>query len=259
MVNILFNNMEALKYMNRKKVKIGLGATIVFVMILFSSFQGLAVPEQTQKEMVEVSIYNFEQNTIRHQAIEFEKFISLFQPLDADKETSFYSSSQAKINQLYEIGLLTESEFRYLENQLQIVSMKGLVSGVESKGVIFDLLNIFNGFGFAIKGEKIRSFINLPILQFPFLNTNLTALFTGFNSFEGNGFIFTLGANGFRYIYTYDRDEYDFPYFSPIKGWFIGYTGILMEATVSDIVGEEYEGTYIIGFGMNVMTLWSNR
>ena len=243
--------------MNKKNTKIGLGATIVFVMILFSSFHGVAIPSQTQKELVEVSIYDFEQKTIRHQTIEFEKFISLFEPLETGGEKTFHSSSQVKINQLYEMELLTEIEYQYLKDQLQILSMKEIVSGVESKGIIFDLLNIFNGFGFAIKGEKIRSFINLPILQFPFLNTNLTALFTGFNSFEGNGFIFTLGANGFRYIYTYDKDAYDFPYFSPVKGWFIGYTGILLEAAVSDAVGEEYEGTYIIGFGMNVMTLWN--
>ncbi|MBS3778485.1 MAG: hypothetical protein KGY50_04245, partial [Candidatus Thermoplasmatota archaeon] len=64
---------------------------------------------------------------------------------------------------------------------------------------------------------------------------------------------------GFRYIYDYNRDEYQFPYFSPVNGWFIGYTGILLEAEVSDEFGETYEGTYIIGIGMNVITLWNEN
>lgn len=244
--------------MHKKNVKIGLGAIIVFVMILFSSFQTVAIASKEKEEMVEISIYNYETDAIRTQNIEFDKFITIFEPMNAEEMNSYQNAMQLKIQQIIDLGLMTETEREYLNQQIQSLSLYNSISDVQPTGLFFDLLNIFNGFGFALKGEKTRSFLDLPIMKFPFLNTNITALFSGFNAFEGNGFIFTLGTNGFRYIYDYDRDEYMFPYFSPVKGWFIGYTGFLLEASVSDIFGEEYEGTYIVGIGMNVMTLWNN-
>jgi hypothetical protein len=242
-----------------KEGKIGLGAIAVFVMILFSSFQSLAIPSHDQAEMINVTIYNFEDESVRRQQIELDKFMSIFDPIENNHQLDFFTIMQSKITTLNENGLITDDEFAYLEQELLSYSIQQSLPGIASKGVIFDLLNIFNGFGFAIKGEQTRSFLRLPIASFPFLNSNITALFTGFNAFDGDGFIFTLGTNGFRYIYKYDRDQYDFPYFSSIKGWFIGYTGILLEASVSDAFGEEYEGTYIIGMGMNVLTLWSDK
>ena len=242
-----------------KKGKIGLGAIAIIIMILFSSFQSLAIPTQTQTDTIKVTIYNFEDDSVRNQQIELHKFMSIFDPIENNQELDFFTIMQSKINTLYENGLITDSECSYLEQELLRYKIQKSLPGITSKGLFFDLLNIFNGFGFAIKGEKTRSFLRLPIATFPFLNSNITALFTGFNAFDGDGFIFTLGTNGFRYIYKYDRDQYDFPYFSSIKGWFIGYTGILLEASVSDALGEEYEGTYIIGIGMNVLTLWSDK
>jgi hypothetical protein len=146
-----------------------------------------------------------------------------------------------------------------IQHQLNLALLPVSLNNPNPEGLFFDLLNIFNGFGFGIKGEQTKSILDLPIARFPFLNTNITALFTGFSSFEGNGFIFTLGTNGFRYLYNYDRNDYEFPYFAPVNGWFIGYTGILLEANVSDLFGETYEGTYIIGIGMDVMTMWNEN
>ena len=242
-----------------KKSKIGLGAIILSVMILCSSFQGLATPSQNQKEMLNVTIYNFEDESVRNQQIELEKFMSIFDPIENNQQLDFFTIMQSKIDILHENGLISDEELEFLEIELRSYSIQQSLPGIASKGLFFDLLNIFNGFGFAIKGEKTRSFLRLPVASFPFINSNITALFTGFNAFDGDGFIFTLGTNGFRYIYKYDRDLYDFPYFSSVKGWFIGYTGILLETSVSDAFGEEYEGTYIIGIGMNVLTLWSDK
>jgi len=243
--------------MNKKKIKVGLGATIVFVMILFSSFQSIASSSYESEKLVDISIYNYQTGEIRKQTLEFEKFITIFKPMDAEIN-SFQDAMELKIQQLHSFGLITASEHEFLNQQMQTFSLDNAISCVQPTGLFFDLLNIFNGFGFALKGEKTRSFLDLPIMKFPFLNTNMTALFSGFNAFEGNGFIFTLGTNGFRYIYDYDRNEYVFPHFSSVKGWFIGYTGFLLEASVSDDFGEQYEGTYIIGIGMNVMTMWND-
>jgi hypothetical protein len=189
--------------------------------------------------------------------MDFDTFMSFFEPIETGSEEQLAKQFQLKWNKLQESELFTLEE-KELIKKLFSSAMTNTGSTVLSKGLFFDLLNIFNGFGFAIKGEKTRSFLDLPVARFPFLNTNITALFSGFNSFEGNGFIFTLGTNGFRYLYNYDKDLYDFPYFSSINGFFIGYTGVILEATVSDIVGETYEGTYIIGIGMNVLTLWND-
>ncbi len=242
-----------------KKSKIGLGAIVLCVIIICSSFQGLATPPQKQKEMVKVTIYNFEDESVRNQQIELDKFMSIFDPIENNQQLDFFTIMQSKIDTLYENGLITDEELELLEIELRSYSIQQSLPGIASKGLFFDLLNIFNGFGFAIKGEKTRSFLRLPVVSFPFINSNITALFTGFNAFDGDGFIFTLGTNGFRYIYKYDREQYDFPYFSSVKGWFIGYTGILLETSISDALGEEYEGTYIIGIGMNVLTLWSDK
>lgn len=246
--------------MNKKNIKIKVGITLIVSLILFSSFQGVAVQPQEQKKTVQITVYNFKENTIRYQTVNADEFISFFNNMDINlEEEHFTQIMETKLNSLYQIGIITENEKHYLEKEFYALTEKASLLDVTSKGLFFDLLNIFNGFGFAIKGEQTRSFLNLPVMRFPFFNSNITAQFTMFNSFDGNGFIFTLGVNGFRFIYDYDMQEYEFPYFSPVKGWFIGYTGIILETTISDSIDEEYEGTYIIGFGMNVLTLWNNK
>lgn len=245
--------------MKIKKQKTVISALFVIITLVALPIQnGAMIQQQTnQTPQLQIKIFNTYDQTIRTQTIDFNEFISLFEPIQNKDLQQPYN--QLLLNRLQEKGLITVQEKEIINHQLNMQKISGTFNNPISTGIFFDLLNVFNGFGFAMKGEKTRSFLNLPVARFPFLNNNITALFTGFNSFEGNGFIFTLGTNGFRYLYDYDRDQYEFPHFPSIKGWFIGYTGILLEATVSEIFGENYEGTYIIGIGMNVVTIWSEK
>lgn len=245
--------------MKNKKIKIGIVSNAVILILVATSFQSIATTPPAQSDLIDVTIYNLNENTIRHNTIEFDDFMSFFEPLDNQDEKNIQAYMQSRINILLESNLISEEEKELLQQQLKLTFLPQSFPGIEPKGIFFDLFNVFNGFGFAIKGEKIRSFLDLPIMHFPFLNNTITALFSGFSSFEGNGFVFSLGTNGFRFIYNYDRADFAFPHFSSVKGWFIGYTGILLETTIPDTFGEEYEGNYIIGIGMNVITLWTEN
>ncbi|MBS3749609.1 MAG: hypothetical protein KGY67_07945 [Candidatus Thermoplasmatota archaeon] len=245
--------------MKIQKTKTLVITLFTLIILLAIPIQNVAMiqPSEDPSEQIQVKIYNVADQSMRTQEMDFEEFISFFEPIENLDENNAQTSFQLKIEKLIERQLINEQEKKIIQ-QVTTSTRSNSKFNVNSKGLFFDLLNVFNGFGFAIKGEKTRSFLDLTVAQFPFLNTNITALFSGFNSFDGNGFIFTLGTNGFRYIYDYDRDTYDFPYFGPVDGWFIGYTGIILEATVSDEIGEKYEGTYVFGVGMNVITLWND-
>lgn len=246
--------------MKIKKQKTVISALFVIITLVALPIQNGAMIQQPTKEIpqIQIKIFNTYDQTIRTQPIDFNKFISLFEPIQ--NENLQQPHNQLLLKRLTDHGLITVQEKEIINHQLNMKTMPGTsFNNPISKGLFFDLLNVFNGFGFAMKGEKTRSVLNLPVARFPFLNNNITALFTGFNSFEGNGFIFTLGTNGFRYLYDYDKGQYEFPHFPHINGWFIGYTGILLEATVSEIFGDTYEGTYVIGIGMNVITLWNEN
>lgn len=242
-----------------RNVKIGIVTSAVITLIIATSFQSIATISQDETEFIEVTINNLNDKTIRQQTVTLDELIAFFEPINHQDEKDIHFFLQSRLNQLQDTNLISKEEKNMLQQQFKLSSRSYSHSGIYPQGIFFDLVNVFNGFGFAIKGEKTQSFLDLPVMQFPFLNNNITALFSGFNSFQGDGFVFTLGTNGFRFIYNYDRDIYAFPYFSNIKGWFIGYTGILLEATVSDTFGEQYEGNYIIGIGMNVITLWNEN
>lgn len=254
--------MEEVKIMKIKKQKTVISVLVVIIILGTLPIQNGAMIQETTNEktqQIQIKIFNTYDQTIRTQTIDFNEFISLFEPLQNENLQQNQEYTQLLLNRLNDNGLLTVHENEMFNYQLNVETISATLNNPISNGLFFDLLNVFNGFGFAMKGEKTRSFLNLPVARFPFLNNNITALFTGYNSFEGNGFIFTLGTNGFRYLYNYNKNQYEFPHFPPIKGWFIGYTGILLEATISDIFGDTYEGTYVIGIGMNVITLWSEK
>lgn len=244
--------------MKIKKQKIVFITLFVIIALLALPMHNVAMKEpETQSKQIQVRIYNLTDRTMRTQDVNLDEFISFFEPVKFDENSDPQWVFQQRINQMVDNNIFNNQEKKFIQ-QITTSPLSDKHFNLNSEGLFFDLLNVFNGFGFAMKGEKTRSFLDLTVAQFPFLNTNITALFSLFNSFDGNGFIFTLGTNGFRYIYNYDRNTYDFPYFGPVSGWFIGYTGIILEATVSDVIGEKYGGTYVIGIGMNVITLWND-
>ena len=241
---------------NRKQIIMTLLVIITMITLPIQSCSSTTENPQNPKT-IPITVVHRGDHTITQTEMDFDAFISLFNPIRTINENTATVQLQSMLDTLEEQQIISHEEKTMMNQKIQQGTLLSSIRHAGMTGLLFDLLNIFNGFGFAIKGEQTVSLIELPIARFPFLNTNITALFSGFSAFKGNGFVFTLGTNGFRYIYNYDKNSYAFPYFSSIKGSFIGYTGIILEATVSDTFGETYEGTYIIGIGMNVFTLWS--
>jgi hypothetical protein len=172
---------------------------------------------------------------------------------------SFGDSVKNKLEILENNGLVESSTKNHINRLLNKIPNFGKVqTSLPRSRAIFDLFNFFNGVLVGLKGQKDSSFLDLPVLDFPFINSTITALFSVYGQYSGEGFIFTLGTLGFRYIYDFDTDKYGFPFFPSIKGSLIGFTGIVLEAEVGDQLGEDYEGSYVVAAGMTILTAWNN-
>jgi len=246
--------------MNNTNRRAILVASMMVLAILFSNFTTVSYPIQSnqKEEMITITATDMISNTQSQYTISKEMFLELFYPTEKPKTTEelaiFY---QQKLNILHENGMLSPETKAILTEYLDTLIQTNRAYLPQPKGPLFDVVNLFNGIFFALKGEKTASFLDLPVLQFPFFNDNITALFSGFSRYTGNGFIFTLGTVGFQYTYGYDTDAYEFPYFPPIRGTIIGFTGVILETEVGDTFGEQYEGSYSIGIGMNIFTVWN--
>jgi hypothetical protein len=97
------------------------------------------------------------------------------------------------------------------------------------------------------------------VFQLPFFDDNITGLFLGFGRPTGSGSVFTLGTFGLKYYYDFDRDQYDFPHFPIVNGLLLGFTGIIIQVTVGELLPEQIQGTYTIGVGMSVFTMWTTE
>lgn len=203
-------------------------------------------------------------DTVKRQVTEYEvtsetmkTFISLI--MDQKIGNSFGDSVKNKLEILENIGLLDSSTENHINGLLnKIPNFKKGQTSLPRSRAIFDLFNFFNGVLVGLKGQKDNSFLDLPVVDFPFINSTITALFSVYGQYSGEGFIFTLGTLGFKYLYDFDTDKYGFPPFPSIKGSLIGFSGIILEAEIGDQLGEEYEGSYIVVAGMTILTAWNN-
>lgn len=203
-------------------------------------------------------------DTVKGQVSEYEvsfetmkTVISLI--MDQEKDNSFKNSVTNKLEILENLGLI-ESSTTHQINRLfsKIPNLENGKNSLPRSRAIFDLFNFFNGIFIGLKGEKEYGLLDLPVAKFPFINSNITALFSVFSQFSGNGSVFTLGTLGFKQLYDFDMAKYPFPHFPKIKGSFIGFTGIILELVAGDELGEEYEGSYLIAVGMTILTVWNN-
>lgn len=240
--------------MNKKPIII---ATLMILTILLSNITVISHPiEQTKtEELITITITDMLSQTQSTKELSKATFFELFNQDDTNE--NIMMRYQQKLNILLNNNILSPETKTYLKNNLQTIQNKISTNDIQPQGVLFDVVNLFNGVLFALKGEKTSSFLELPVYQFPFFKNNITALFSGFSKYSGNGFIFTLGTLGFQHTYDYDPDAYDFPYFPPVSGSIVGFTGVLLEANVGDSFGPQYEGFYTIGIGMNIFTLWN--
>jgi hypothetical protein len=247
-----------MKHMNKKII---VAVNAIVLVILLSSITVISSPISKSKteEMITVTVTDMLSDTRSEHAISKEVFFELFQPMEkpiSNEELSdFYQ---------HELGVLTDNGMISSETNTRIMHNlycmeKDTLYSQKPTGALFDVVNVFNGLFFALKGEKVNSFFDMPVFQFPFFKDNITALFSGFSKYAGNGFIFTLGTLGFQYSYDYNPDVYEFPYFAEVSGSIIGFTGVLLETEVGDTFGEQYEGFYSIGIGMNIFTLWNTQ
>jgi hypothetical protein len=239
--------------MNKKTITISI---LIILFTLLSNFTVVSCPmEQTKtEEQLTITVTDLLSQTQSKHILSKTTFFELFNQDDSNENIMMLY--QQKLNILLNNDILSPETTAYLKNNLAKTENKISTNDIQSQGALFDVVNLFNGVFFALKGEKTASFLELPVYQFPFFENNITALFSGFSKYSGNGFIFTLGTLGFQYAYDYDPDSYDFPYFPSVSGSIIGFTGVLMEADVGDIFGPQYEGFYSIGIGMNIFTLW---
>ena len=232
----------------------------VAILFLSSNITPVALSVQPYKkntDVVTAKILEVNNNGLKMREIsvasdEIKKIIGLIN----EKPTSntFANQLEHKLNVLRETGVISND---------QAVRLTGLVKHFHynkmfiGSSLFFDVFNLFNGIFFGVKGNRDKTFLKLDVVNFPFFNGTLTAGFTGFTNIVGNGSVFTLGTLGFKYIYNYNKTKYEFPYFSGVKGNILGFSGILIEFEVEGLNDEKIEGTYLMGVGMTVLTIWN--
>jgi hypothetical protein len=170
---------------------------------------------------------------------------------------TFAEDMQEILGELTALDLITVETAKQLSKTYQTSMSNAQSTNPAPEGVLFDVFNVFNGVFFALKGTKDYTLFELNLYNLPFINSNITAQFSLLSKFTGEGFVFTLGTMGFKYIYDYNATLYAFPYFSKISGIVTFFTGVLLELEIGDKLGEEYKGSYKLGFGTNMVSIWN--
>jgi len=236
---------------------------IVFILALASFVPIVSSSTQKQEEKEKTIIINVLDSGSMHltkcyvSEEDARKIIALME--EEISQESFTKQIEERLNVLNDIGIISYETANNLANKFKIqqkfLNRDRLLPDINP---LFGLFNFFNGVFFGLKGERTFNNLDLPVYKFPFFNSNITALFSIYSKFIGRGCIFTLGTLGFKYIYEFDMDKYEFPHFPEISGSVIGFTGIFLKMNIGDTIGEEYEGTYFIGIGMNIASAWNN-
>jgi len=163
-----------------------------------------------------------------------------------------FSSSEYIKNKLFslnEMKIISNEKFINLNNQIFKQEYKNKLNFIPLN---YDVLNIFNGIIFRLEGEKITSIFDMNVFNLPLLNTNITALFSGYSEFHGNGFIFSIGFLGIQNIFKYSIINQ--PHFSEINGSIVGFTGLLI---ISKGIQTQNNDDKILGIGMDILTYWN--
>ena len=154
---------------------------------------------------------------------------------------------------LQENNLIKAETVKILENNFKArIELYEKINKIVPTGILFDAANIFDICIFGIKGEKTAILeINFPELDF--INGTIAGRFALLGKYEGIGAVFTLGLLGFKRIYELDNISYpEFPYMPSIKGTNIGFVGVLITMTSTDLGSE---GTYYFGAGTTLLTI----
>jgi hypothetical protein len=183
-------------------------------------------------------------------AEETQRIIGLIQ--DGISHESYSKQIEEKLKVLIDIGII-EPEIAYKlinifkSKERSFIQRNSIINKVQ----LFEVVNVFSGVFFGLKGVKDHTLYELIQFAIPFLIGNMTAGFTVLYKFTGNGSIFSIGFLGIKSIHEYDPSKYEDPYLPVISGSIIGFTGILIEVDAA----ETYK--YYIGAGTNIATIWS--
>ena len=227
---------------------------IVLTLIISTTIISVSSEENnlSNNEMVKIIILDTKENKISEKFIKTNIYNTIFE--DYNPENSVLSSTEYitnKLNLLSESNIISQEKSNELRNNLNILSRKD--NNIRNiLPLNHDVLNIFNGILFKIKGEKISSIFDMNVFNLPLLNTNITALFSGYSEFQGTGFIFSIGFLGFQNIFKYSIINQ--PHFSEINGVIIGFTGVLI---ISEGIQTENNEANILGIGMDILTYWN--
>ncbi len=236
---------------------IGVGILLINVSSLSNSVQTLNKPYEDNK--THVTIEDLITGTKKEFYVEKEIALDIIDfQLEKITPQTFTSETIEKIDVMKKANLIDEKTANILTNFF-IKKQNSLDYKNSKPAALYDLINVFSGVSFMVKGERTFNSLDFPVGKFPFINSNITALFSILSSFDGDGFIFTLGTFGLKYLYDYNVDVYDFPYFPGIKGSVIGFSGVFIKMEIGEDFDEEYRGTYFIGMGMNFGALWNNK
>lgn len=245
-----------------KKSRLGkflmLGVAIILVLTSFAPAVTSDIQNEKEKT-IKINVFDTTTEDLTKHYVSEEEAKEIIALIEGEiSQESFAREINGKLEVLNNIGIISPETRNYLANSID-EQQKRIYKNhlISENGLFFDVLNVFNGIFFGLKGEKEYTLLELNIYQFPFFNTNITAQFSFLSKFAGSGCVYTLGTLGFKYIYDFNLIQYEFPHFSNITGSVIGFTGILLELDVGDTIGEKYEGTYIIGIGMDIATIWS--
>jgi len=237
-----------------------LGIVSIFILASFVPIVSSSIQKQEEKEKtIIINVLDSGSGYLTEYYVsegDARKIIALME--EEILQESFTEQIEERLDVLNDIGIISSETANNLANKFK-TQQKFLDKNrlMPAREPFFDVFNIFNGVFFGLKGERTFDNLDLPVYKFPFFNSNITALFSIYSKFIGSGCIFTLGTLGFKYIYEFDMDKYEFPHFSEISGSIIGFTGIFLKMDIGDAIGEEYEGTYFIGIGMNIASIWN--
>ena len=236
----------------KRTIVIAVAFLLLFTSITIST-SSINTKEIENEKTIKINIINMVDNQISQHDITIEDYNILFEkPIQINTPTAFTANVKEKINLLESLQLISNEQSRMLQNRFDSLENKYSDNQIDLGVFGFDAINLFNGILFNMKGEKLTSILDLYVLNLPILKSNISALFSAFSEFQGNGFVISIGALGYQSIVSFSMQQD--PRFALIHGSIIGFTGILI---ISEKDTSEPNTVSILGIGLNVLTYWN--
>ena len=216
--------------------------------------------KELNEECTKISILNCDKDqiTINEKVLssnQIEKVIKAFFETEITEE-SHYNQARQKIQILLENDLISSDTamtlFRRYDTFKRFIDFN---QKLKPQPAAADVSNIFNLIVFGIKGNKDQALVELLFPGVDFFNGTISGRFALLGQWSGQGFVYTLGLAGFKYLYEFDQDLYpEFPHMPDVKGTNIGFIGIFIDIIS---INPSIEGQYYIGAGTTLLNAWN--